>query len=102
VIRRANLLLIIPIGTALIAYLLTEQLIYTVAAFVAGYLVVGGLRFLLMPPHVHQAAQRYQRGDLQGALELTEKAIAARPQRWEPHYLRALIKFSDSDLPNAE
>lgn len=101
-IRRTNLLLIIPIITALIAYFLTEQLIYTAAAFVVGYLVVGGLRFLLMPPHVHQAARLYQRGDLEGALELTEKAIAARPQRWEPHYLRALIRFSDSDLPSAE
>jgi tetratricopeptide (TPR) repeat protein len=100
--RRTNLLLIIPVITALVAYLLTEQLLYTVAAFVAGYLLVGGLRLLLMPPHVHQAARRYQRGDLQGALELTEKAIAARPQRWEPHYLRALIMFSNSSLPSAE
>lgn len=101
-IRRTNLLLVIPVVTALVAYLLTEQLIYTAVAFIAGYLVVGGLRFLLMPPHVHQAARRYQRGDLEGALELAEKAIAARPQRWEPHYLRALIKFSDSNLPGAE
>lgn len=100
--RRLNLLLIIPIGTALLAYFVTGQLPYTAAAFVAGYILVSALRFLLLPPHLHQAARRYQRGDLAGALDLVEKAIAARPNRWEPHYLEALIRFSNSELDQAQ
>lgn len=100
--RRLNLLLLIPILAALVAYFVTEQLIYTVAAFVAGYLLVGGLRFLFMPPHLHRAARLYQRGDLEGASEFVEKSIAARPERWEPHYLQALISFSRSELRTAE
>lgn len=100
--RRFNLLLIIPIATALVAYFVTGQLIYTAAAFVAGYILVSGLRFLLLPPHLHQAARRYQRGDLAGAQDLVKKAIAARPNRWEPHYLEALIRFSNSELDLAQ
>lgn len=100
--RRFNLLLVIPIATALVAYFVTGQLIYTAAAFVAGYILVSGLRFLLLPPHLHQAARRYQRGDLAGAQDLVKKAIAARPNRWEPHYLEALIRFSNSELDLAQ
>lgn len=100
--QRANLLFLIPLAAALVAFFVTRQLAYTAIAFVVGYLLVEALRFKLLPPHLHQAARRYQRGDLEGALELTEKAIAARPDRWESRYLHALILFNNADLAGAE
>lgn len=100
--RRANLLFLIPLLAALVVYFVFQDLIVTTVAFVVGYLVMEGLRFRLVPPHLHQAARRYQRGDLESALMLTEKAIAARPQRWESYYLQSLIYFNSSDLKRAE
>lgn len=100
--RRWNLLFLVPLLAALIAFLVTQQLVYTAVAFVAGYVLMEGFRFLLLPPHLHRAARRYQKGDLEGAMVLTKKSIAARPDRWESHYLQALIAFNSSQLSEAE
>lgn len=100
--KRWNLLFLVPLLAALVAFLVTQQLVYTAIAFVAGYVLMEGFRFLLLPPHLHRAARRYQKGDLEGAMELTKKSIAARPDRWESHYLQALIAFNSSELNGAE
>lgn len=100
--RRWNLLLIIPLLTALVAFFLTEQLIYTALGFVVGYLILQGLRFLLLPPGLHGAVRAFQAGRLEEALERTNQVIDKGPDRWEPYYLRALIHFARSNLPAAE
>lgn len=100
--RRWNLLFLVPLLAALIAFLVTQQLVYTAIAFVAGYVLMEGFRFLLLPPHLHRAARQYQRGNLEEAMALTKKSIAARPDRWESHYLRALIAFNSAQLNDAE
>lgn len=100
--RRWNLLLIIPLATALIAFFVSGQLIYTGLGFVVGYLVVLGLRHLLLPPHLHKAVRRFQEGDLDEALVLTRRSIEARPERWESHYLQSLVHFALSNLSAAE
>jgi len=87
---------------ALIVYFSSQDLILTAVAFVVGYLVMEALRFRLLPPHLHRAARLYQNGDLESALAMTEKSIAARPGRWESHYLQSLIRFNSSDLKGAE
>lgn len=100
--RRWNFLFIIPLAAAFVAFIVTNHLLYTAAAFVIGYIAMEGLRFLLLPPHLHRAVQNYQRGNLQEALELAQRSIQARPERWESHYLLALIYFAKSDLTRAE
>lgn len=100
--RRWNLLFLVPLMAALIAFLATQELIYTAIAFVAGYVLMEGFRFLLLPPHLHRAARQYQKGNLEEAMALTKKSIAARPDRWESHYLQALIAFNSAQLGDAE
>ena len=100
--RRWNLLFIIPLLTALVAFFLTDEILFTGLGFVLGYLVMEGARHLLLPPNLHRAVQRYRAGDLESALELTDRAVAARPERWESYYLRALIYFALSNLEEAE
>jgi tetratricopeptide (TPR) repeat protein len=100
--RRWNLLFAIPLLAALVVFLLTEQLAFTALAFVGGYVLMEGLRFLVLPPHLHRAVQNYRRGDLEEALALTEMSIEKRPDRWESHYLRSLIYFAMSRLDLAE
>lgn len=100
--RRWNLLFAVPLLAALVAFLLTNQLLFTALGFVVGYLIMEGLRFLLLPPHLHNAVRLYRRGALEDALPLVEQSIAARPERWESHYLRALILFGMSRLEAAE
>lgn len=100
--RRWNLLLLIPIFTSFIAFLLTGQIVYTALGFVAGYAVLLILRRRLLPPHLHQAVQKFRRGELLEALDLSRQAIVARPDRWESYYLQALIYFGLNQLNNAE
>lgn len=100
--RRWNLLFLVPLLAALIAFLFTQQLVFTAIAFVAGYVLMEGFRFLLLPPHLHRAARHYQKGNLEEAMALTKKSIAARPDRWESYYLQALIAFNDAKLSQAE
>ncbi|MDX1662741.1 MAG: tetratricopeptide repeat protein [Candidatus Promineifilaceae bacterium] len=100
--RRLYILFLLPLLTALIAFFLTGELLFTALGFVVGYLLVQALRFMLLPPHVHQAVRAYQRGDLEQALALSNRAIEERPERWEPYYLRALIYFAHSELEPAE
>lgn len=100
--RRWNLLFIIPLFTAFIAFLLTNQILYTGLGFLVGYLIMEGARHLVLPPNLHKAVQRFQAGELEEALALTDEAIAARPERWESYYLRTLIYFALSNLDEAE
>jgi tetratricopeptide (TPR) repeat protein len=100
--RRINFLYIIPLGLALITFFLTEQILLTTLAVVAGMVILYGLRSRLMPPHVYQAAQLYKRGDLDGALTRVNQALVARPDSWEAYYVRALIHFAAPDHIAAE
>lgn len=100
--RRWNVLLIIPLLAALVAFFLTERLIYTALGFVTGYLILQGVRHLLLPSGLHSAVRAFQSGRVEEALERTNEIINTKPERWEPYYLRALIHFALSDLPAAE
>ncbi|HZD09908.1 MAG TPA: tetratricopeptide repeat protein [Candidatus Binatia bacterium] len=100
--RRWNILFIIPLLTALAAFFLTDQLVFTGVGFVVGYLILLGLRSYLLPPHVRKAISLFETGSLEAALAEANAAIAARPEGWEPYYMRALIHFSLSQLGAAE
>lgn len=100
--RRWNLLLIIPLLTALLAFFLTENILYTALGFVVGYLILQGARVLLLPSGLHGAVRAFQSGRLEEALARTNQIIDQKPDRWESYYLRALIHFALSNLPAAE
>lgn len=100
--RRWNYLYIIPLLLAFIVFSLTEQIIFMAAAFGVGLLIMQVLRTRLLPPHLHKAVRAFQQGDTEEAAELVDMAISARPDRWESHYLRSLIHFTQTKLPEAE
>lgn len=100
--KRINLLYIVPLGLALITFFLTQQILLTTLALIAGMVILYGLRSRLMPPHVYQAAQLYKRGDLDGALAKANQALAVRPDSWEAYYVRALVNFARPDHVAAE
>ncbi len=99
--RRHNLLFILPLAVGLIAYFATQNLLVTALGFIAGYLLMEYLRFVVLPPYLHRAVRLYQGGALEEALALTDRSLAKRPERWETHYLRSLIFFAMSRLPDA-
>jgi tetratricopeptide (TPR) repeat protein len=99
--RRHNLLFILPIALGLLAFSITNNLLYTALGFIAGYFLMEGLRFLVLPPYLHRAVRLFQGGDMEEALALTERSLEKRPDRWETHYLRSLIFFALSRLPDA-
>ncbi|NJN53318.1 MAG: tetratricopeptide repeat protein [Anaerolineae bacterium] len=59
-------------------------------------------RALTIPLSYRFATRHYQAGDLEGALGLVEKTIAARPNFWESYQLKALIFLAQGDYPRAE
>ena len=99
--RRHNLLFILPLAAGLIAYFATQNLLVTALGFIAGYLLMEYLRFVVLPPYLHRAVRLYQGGSLEEALALTDRSLEKRPERWETHYLRSLIFFALSRLPDA-
>ena len=60
------------------------------------------LRFFTTPLTFRLANDRFRQGDLDSALELVDKAIAARPNFWESYQLRAMIELSTMQLGYAE
>lgn len=48
------------------------------------------------------AARQFRQGNLDQALTLIDKAIAARPHYWESYQLKSLIFLAQADLPRAE
>jgi tetratricopeptide (TPR) repeat protein len=60
------------------------------------------LRFYQTPLSFRLANGRFRRGEIDGALELVNKSIAARPDFWESYQLRAMIYLSDMHLTHAE
>lgn len=99
--RRHNFLFALPLGLGLFAFFATRNLLYTALGFIAGYFLMEGLRFLVLPPHLHRAVRLFQAGSLEEALDLTDRSLQRRPDRWETHYLRSLIFFALSRLPDA-
>ncbi len=59
-------------------------------------------RALTVPLSFRLAARSFSRGQLETALDLVDKAIAARPAFWESYQLRALINLSGMQFAAAE
>jgi tetratricopeptide (TPR) repeat protein len=60
------------------------------------------LRFYQTPLSFRMASSRFRRGDMDGALELIDKSLYARPDFWESYQLRAMILLAIMHLDYAE
>ncbi|MFZ1396498.1 MAG: tetratricopeptide repeat protein [Candidatus Promineifilaceae bacterium] len=77
---------------------------------VSDTLIGVGLTFFLLflyrtfntPISYRFAFRRFRTGDMETALDLVDKAIAARPDFWESYQLRALIFLTNLDFSRAE
>lgn len=60
------------------------------------------LRFYQTPLSFRMANSRFRHGDFEGALDLVDRSISARPDFWESYQLRAMILLSNMQLNHAE
>jgi len=65
-------------------------------------LLLAALRFFNTPISYRAAYRRFRAGDLDGALDLINRSIEARPDFWESYQLRALIYLSLLSFGHAE
>lgn len=98
---RWNLLYFIPILLASLIYLFTGQFWLAMIGILVGAGVMVLLRPGLLPPHIHQAVQLFEQGEVEKALTLVNQSIETNPGRWEAYYIRSLIHFALSNLPAA-
>ena len=101
-LRSAALILAVP-AVAGISYGLANG---STAAALLGVgmtlLLLTLLRFYQTPLSFRMASSSFRHGDLEGALELVDKSIGARPDFWESYQLRAMIHLSLMQLAYAE
>ena len=65
-------------------------------------LFLAALRFFSTPFSYRVASRRFSDGDLEGALDLINRSIEARPEFWESYQLRALIYLATLSFGHAE
>ena len=65
-------------------------------------LLLTALRFFSTPLSYRAASRRFRAGDMEGALDLINRSIEARPDFWESYQLRALIYLSLLSFSHAE
>ncbi len=100
--RRLGFLYIIPLGLALITFLITQNALYTALALLLGFAIMQLARNRLLPPFVDRAARAYRQGNLEDARLYADQAITARPEGWEGYYIRSLVNFSQANHQQAE
>jgi tetratricopeptide (TPR) repeat protein len=100
--RSIVLLLMLPAVAGIAAGLLQGQALYTLTGVSASLLLLGLQRALSVPFSFRLARRRLQMGDPDGAFELINKSLAARPDFWQSYQLRALVLLSRLNFRAAE
>ena len=78
------------------------QAVYAITGVSASLLLLAMLRGLTVPMSYRMARRAFMKGNLETALDLSDKAIGARPEFWETYQLRALIYLSGMQFVLAE
>jgi len=78
------------------------QAVYAITGVSASLLLLAAQRALTVPFSYRMARRAFYRGQLEMALDLVDKAIAARPGFWESYQLRSLIYLSAMQFGQAE
>lgn len=100
--RVVSLLLAAPAIAGISYGLIRGEAVYTITGVSASLLLLAMQRALTVPLSFRLAARSFSRGHLETALDLVDKAIAARPAFWESYQLRALINLSGMQFAAAE
>lgn len=76
--------------------------VYAITGVSLSLLLLAVQRVVVTPFSFRMARRSFMRGDLELALDLVDKAIAARPGFWESYQLRALIFLADMQYDRAK
>jgi tetratricopeptide (TPR) repeat protein len=100
--RVVMLLLALPAILGLTFGVIRGQAVYAITGVCLSLLLLAAQRALTVPLSYRMARRSFSRGHLETALDLVDKAIAARPGFWESYQLRALIYLSGMQFGAAE
>lgn len=95
-------LLSVPAIAGITAGMFYGSAVYAITGVSLTLLLLGMRRLFSTPFSYRMARRRFFAGDLSMALDLADKAIAARPNFWETYQLRALIYLSNMRFDLAE
>ena len=101
-LRVIAVLLALPALAGVTVGMIAGRLSLTLIGIAVTFLLLALYRLFNTPVSYRFALRAWQRGDMEQALDLVERAIAARPDFWESYQLRALIFFTEQDFPRAE
>lgn len=100
--RVIAVLLAIPAILGIAFGVVRGQAVYAITGVSLSLLLLAAQRALTVPFSYRMARRAFRKGHLETALDLSDKAIAARPNFWESYQLRALIHLSAMEFPAAE
>ncbi len=100
--RIFSLLLAAPAILGITFGIIQGQAVYAITGVSASLLLLAAQRALTVPFSYRMARRAFDRGQLETALDLVDKAITARPGFWESYQLRALIYLSAMQFGQAE
>ncbi|MCA9868348.1 MAG: tetratricopeptide repeat protein [Anaerolineae bacterium] len=100
--RLFSLLLAVPAVLGITLGLVRGEAIFAITGVSASLLLLTAQRGLSAPFSYRMALRSFNRGHLETALDLVDKAIDARPVFWESYQLRSLIYLSVMQFGQAE
>lgn len=100
--RIFSLVLAAPAILGITFGMIDGQAVYAITGVSASLLLLAAQRALTVPFSYRMARRAFYRGQLEMALDLVDKAIAARPGFWESYQLRSLIYLSAMQFGQAE
>lgn len=100
--RLIALLLMLPAVVGIATGLLRGQALYAITGVSASLLLLGIQRALNIPLSFRLARRRLRMGDPDGAFDLVNKSLTARPDFWQSYQLRALVLLSRLNFRAAE
>ena len=100
--RILSLLLAVPAILGISLGMIRGEAVYAITGVSLSLLLLAAQRALTVPISYRMARRSFGRGNLELALDLVDKAIAARPGFWESYQLRSLIYLSAMQFGQAE
>lgn len=100
--RVLSLVLAIPAILGITFGMLRGEAVYAITGVSLSLLLLAAQRAFSVPISYRVARRNFSRGNLETALDLVDKAIAARPGFWESYQLRALIYLASLQFGQAE
>lgn len=100
--RLISLLLAVPAILGITLGMVRGEAVFAITGVSMSLLLLAAQRALTVPFSYRMARRSFSRGNPDMALDLVDKAIAARPGFWESYQLRSLIYLSAMQFGQAE